>query len=460
MKLVSIQGVKTNMEAETLLQELIQYKTINDPTKDIHPDPNILDFIQKVVKGWIPNFQAQILENQGYSSLYMALDPKNVDILFMGHLDVVPVSKGWTSDPFTLRIDSGSGLGYGRGSKDCKGSVVSALLMLEKFCRENNPLVEHLGFFFSTDEETGGQNGAQIFFNYVTKHNIPLKYVINVDGGPRVVYKRRAGFGIKVKIPPKIIESFGHLQNQTCHTRILGDDNRHSAYFVQGCDTHAMVVLSKLLHLHRDWMVKEIDGPWIKGNVIPDYVEANIVQLTKKLESPLVSYDENLTKILLKIRSIILLDLPTEIPSEFGISVNPNVVSYSDTNGTEIYFDVRAFLSSEKTNILVKSFKQRLDELATEAEISCPGTSGYFHTPIGNPLVKIASEVLEKHSLPSDPCEQEGASDARYASDIPVIDLGPRGGNIHGTDEFIDLASMKKFSSIYEEIVSQLLGYV
>ncbi|UCG90338.1 MAG: M20/M25/M40 family metallo-hydrolase, partial [Candidatus Heimdallarchaeota archaeon] len=328
----------------------------------------------------------------------------------------------------------------------------------EKFCKENNPLLGHLGFFFSTDEETGGRNGALIFFKYVTKHKIPLKFVINVDGGPRVVYKRRAGFGIKVNIPPKITESFGQLQTQTCHTRIIGDDNRHSAYFVRGCDTHAMVVLSKLLHLHRDWMVKEIDGSWIKGNVIPDYVEARIVQLTKEKGFPQVSYDENLTKILRKIRSITLLDLPTEIPSEFGISVNPNVVSYSATTGTEIYFDVRAFLSFEKTNILINAFKERLDELATEAEISCPGTSGYFQTPMENPLVSIASEVLEKYSLPSDPCEQEGASDARYASDIPVIDLGPRGGNIHGTDEFIDLVSMKEFASIYEEIVSYLLS--
>ncbi|MFX1282678.1 MAG: M20/M25/M40 family metallo-hydrolase [Promethearchaeota archaeon] len=448
------------MKAETLLQELIQYKTINDPTKKILPQPTVLDYIQKEVKTWNPDFNAHILESQGYSSLYLAIDPKNVDILFMGHLDVVPVGDGWTSDPFILRIDSESGLGYGRGSKDCKGSVVSALLMLKKLCRENSPSLENLGFFFSTDEETGGRNGAQIFFNYVKKHDIPLKCVINVDGGPRVVYKRRAGFGIKVNIPPRIIESFGQLKKQICHTRILGDDNRHSAYFVRGCDTHAIVTLSKLLHLHRDWMIKEIDGPWIKGNVIPDYIEARIVKLTKKIESPLVSYDENLTKIFRKIRSIILLDLPTEIPSEFGITVNPNLVSYSETNGTEIYFDVRAFLSSKKTNILINAFKQRLDELATEAEISCPGTSGYFHTPIDNPLVRVTSDVLEKYSLPSDPCEQEGASDARYASDIPVIDLGPRGGNIHGTDEFIDLASMKEFSSIYEEIVTRLLNYV
>lgn len=446
------------MEANTLLQELIHFKTINNPAKDIYPDSQILDFIQKLVQRWNPSIKAQRFKHQGYSSIYLAPNKKRVDVLFMGHLDVVPVSKGWTSDPFTLRIDSETGLGYGRGAKDCKGSVISSLLMLENLCKKEDPLLNHIGFFFSLDEETGGQHGAKVFFNYVINHNLRPRYVINVDGGPRVVYKRRAGFGIKINLPPKIIKTFGQVQSHKCHTRILGDDNRHSAYFVRGCDTHAMVVLSKLLHLHQDWMVKEIDGSWVKGNVIPDDVEVKIVKPVKEPDSTQIFYDENLTKILRKIKSIILIGLPTELPSEFEVSINPNVVSYSVTNGTEIYFDVRAFLSSKKTEIIVEAFKQRLDELAGEAEVSCSGTTGYFHTQIDNPLVKIATDILREHSLPSEPCEQEGASDARYALGIPVIDLGPRGGAIHGSDEFIDLGSMKEFASIYEEIISRLVS--
>ena len=444
------------MDAEALLRELIHFKTLNDPVKDIRPDPSILDHIQKKVLEWNPNIEAQILEDQGYSSLYLAVDRKKVDVLFMGHLDVVPVGQGWTSDPFTLRVESG--LGYGRGAKDCKGSVVSALIMLEKLCREENPLLDRIGFFFSTDEETGGRYGAQFFFNHVSKYGILPRYVINVDGGPRVVYKRRAGFNVKITLPPKIIRATGQIQKQRCQTRIVGDDNRHSAYFVRSCDTHAVVALSKFLHLNQNWRVANIHGSWVKGNVIPDDVEAEIVIPTNEPESAKITYDENLTTILRKIRSLIMIDLPLELRSEFGISVNPNIISYSTSKGTEIYFDVRAFLSSDKNDLVVNAFKQRLDDLATTAEVSCPGTSGFFHTPKNTPLVKIATEVLGKFSLPSEACEQEGASDARYASNIPVIDLGPRGGNIHGNNEYIDLASMKEFAYIYEEIVSCLLS--
>ncbi|MFX1508454.1 MAG: M20/M25/M40 family metallo-hydrolase [Promethearchaeota archaeon] len=444
------------MKAEILLQKLIQYKTINDPVNKIYPEPDILEYIQDVAQTWNPDIRAQILESQGYSSIYLTFNEDNIDILFMGHLDVVPVSEGWKSDPFSLKIDSG--LGYGRGSKDCKGSVVSALLMLKKLCKEDNPVVKRLGFYFSTDEEIGGRNGAQYFFNYLSKNNKKPKYVINVDGGPRVVHRRRAGFGVKIKLPPKILNSFGLVRDQKCNTRILGDDNRHSAYFVRGSDTHCVVALSKLLHLHRDWVVKEIEGPWIKGNVIPDYIEASIVQCTNESEARKIPYDENLTSFLRKIRSIVLIDIPTEILSEFGISVNPNIISYSNTEGTEIYFDVRAFLSEDKISLLCDAFRQRLGTLANEADVTCPGSSGYFHTSIENPLVTTASKVLEKYSLPSGACEQEGASDARYASGIPVIDLGPKGGNIHGNNEFIDIASMKLFASIFEEIVTRLLN--
>ncbi|MFX1544759.1 MAG: M20/M25/M40 family metallo-hydrolase [Promethearchaeota archaeon] len=442
------------MKAETLLKELIQFKTINDPARDIRPDPDILFYIEKLVKKWNPELEVKIFEDQGYSSIFFAKNPIKIDILFMGHLDVVPVSDGWSSDPFTLRIDSKSGLGYARGSKDCKGSVVSALLMLEKSCKEKNPFLKQIGFFLSLDEETGGRSGAKVFFDHILKN--PPKFVINVDGGSRVVHKRRAGFGVKINLPPKHIDSFGLIKKQRCNTHIIGEENRHSAYFVRGCDSHSVVALSKLLHLHRDWRVKEINGAWIKGNVIPDFIEASIVQLDKEVESK-VSYDENLTNILQKIRSLILIDLPTEVRSEFGITVNPNIISYSTTKGTEVYFDVRAFISSEKTKMLIDAFKQRLEGLSHEAVISCPGTSGFFHTPKDSFLVKIATTVLEKHSLFSEACEQEGASDARYATDIPVIDLGPKGGNIHGNNEFIDLESMKEFATIYEEIVSLLI---
>lgn len=445
------------MNGEKLLSELVSFKTINNPSQNIFPDSRILEFINDLVLEWDSDFKRKIFRENEYSSLFIAKDlERKCDILFMGHLDVVPITQGWKSDPFKLRIESG--LGYGRGVKDCKGSIVSALLMLKNLC-EKQEYLDRIGLFFSLDEETGGSYGTKIFFEYLKNRKTLPSYVINVDGGPRVVYKRRAGFGIQLSVPPRHMTTIGKVKTLKCKTKIYGDDNRHSAYFVKGVDSHAVLQLSKMLHIHRNWKLTNIRGSWVKSNVIPDEIEAEILLPATNSESREVSFDENLTKILRSIRSIVLLKLNPEIESEFGTSVNPNVISYSSTGGTDIYFDVRIFLSSNRKIDLINAFKERLFEFSDDVKTTCTGSSGYFYTDPNHLLVNTASSVLKIHSLPSEPCEQEGASDARFASalEVPCIDLGPKGGGIHGTDEYIDLASMREFGEIYKEIVSILL---
>ena len=115
------------MDPVRFLDTLIQSNTINNPQQNIIPNPSILHLIVQEVKKWNSDFEALFFEDQGYSSVLLALNPKEkIQVLFMGHLDVVPVSQGWLSDPFILNVESG--MGYGRGAKDCKGSVVSVLL--------------------------------------------------------------------------------------------------------------------------------------------------------------------------------------------------------------------------------------------------------------------------------------------------------------------------------------------
>lgn len=62
------------------------------------------------------------------------------------HLDTVPVSGGWTSDPFTLRVGQGSAIGL--GACDIKGAGAAMLAALE---RTDAPAA----ILFSTDEEAG-----------------------------------------------------------------------------------------------------------------------------------------------------------------------------------------------------------------------------------------------------------------------------------------------------------------
>jgi succinyl-diaminopimelate desuccinylase len=449
----------------TLLRNLIAYETVNNPSKGQFPDLKIISFVLETLLRWNPEYKSKIFETDNYSSIYIASDlATSKDIVFLGHLDVVPVTSDWNSNPFELTIKNKS-LGFGRGSKDCKGSVVSALLFLNRINvkRKTDSLVDKIGLFLSTDEESGGHYGARKFFEFAEKKRILPKQVINVDGGPKVVSRRRAGFNLRLKAPSLIKKTLAIVKEEEFNTRIMYDNNRHSAYFVPGVDSHALLLLSKYLHINSHVKISDISGEWVKGNVIPSKVRAKVLDAnTDSNHRTLNSYDENLTKILRLLRSIVLINIISEKPSEFGITVNPNILTYSTKEGIEVQFDVRAFLSPNEKNQLVKAVASRIGELTSQFQIECSGSSGYFYTEPFEPLVVISTKVMKENKFMDEdepPKEQEGASDARYATmyEVPTIDIGPKGGNIHGDNEYIDIESMIQFSFIYENIVRKLL---
>ena len=448
-----------------ILEKLISFNTTNYPDENLYPDLLILNYLEALIKSWNKDYKFVYYEEGNYKSLYVSprLD-KPCFILFLGHLDVVPVSKGWTYEPFELTITN-SEVGFGRGSKDCKGSVVSALLALYQIntTPEYNKLKDKIGIFLSTDEETGGKYGADVFFRDAKKNNLLPQYVINVDGGPRVVYKRRAGFKVVVSSPPRNRVIEGSLEEKKFQTRVLHDNNRHSAYFVPGVDTHALLSLSKYLKLNPHLKLKEISGGWIKGNVIPDSVTAEFINTDIGLNVKKdYNYDENLNEVILLLRKITLFNLDTEIQSDFGITVNPNIVKYNEKEGICVDFDIRIFLNSDSRKNLLEAIKKQIPSTFKCLDVKSTGSSGYFYTNPQNELVTTANEVLKQFKLIDNdamPIEQEGASDARYVTsyNIPVIDLGPKGGNIHGDDEYINLVSMVEFSKVYTEIIKTLL---
>ena len=72
----------------------------------------------------------------------------------VGHLDVVPVGTGWTTDPFTM-TDKGDGFVYGRGTSDDKGPVVACLYALKALKEEGLEPKMDIRLVLGLDEETG-----------------------------------------------------------------------------------------------------------------------------------------------------------------------------------------------------------------------------------------------------------------------------------------------------------------
>jgi acetylornithine deacetylase len=104
-------------------------------------------------------------------NLFATLKAKNSNnkkpIILSGHTDVVPVSKGWSSDPFTATIKNNKL--YGRGSCDMKGFIACALAYAPIYSKSN--LDRDIHFSFTFDEETACQ-GAPILIEELKKRKI------------------------------------------------------------------------------------------------------------------------------------------------------------------------------------------------------------------------------------------------------------------------------------------------
>jgi acetylornithine deacetylase len=104
-------------------------------------------------------------------NLFATLKAKNSNnkkpIILSGHTDVVPVSKGWSSDPFTATIKDDKL--YGRGSCDMKGFIACALAYAPIYSKSK--LDRDIHFSFTFDEETACQ-GAPILIEELKKRKI------------------------------------------------------------------------------------------------------------------------------------------------------------------------------------------------------------------------------------------------------------------------------------------------
>ena len=88
-------------------------------------------------------------------------------IILSGHTDVVPVSKGWSSDPFTATIKDEKL--YGRGSCDMKGFIACTLAFAPVFKKSN--LDRDIHFCYTFDEETACI-GAPLLIKELKKRDI------------------------------------------------------------------------------------------------------------------------------------------------------------------------------------------------------------------------------------------------------------------------------------------------
>ncbi len=149
-----------------ILSDLISYKTISG--KNNSP---LIDYCDDILKkNGVSTFRV-FDGNKDRVNLFGTIKAKKTNgkkpIILSGHTDVVPVSKGWTSDPFIATVKDDKL--FGRGSCDMKGFIACVLAFVPTLSKTN--LDRDIHFSFTFDEETACI-GAPLLIKELKKRDI------------------------------------------------------------------------------------------------------------------------------------------------------------------------------------------------------------------------------------------------------------------------------------------------
>jgi len=111
-------------------------------------------------------------------------DPDRKPVLFMSHLDVVPVEPAaaaeWSRPPFSGVIEEG--YVWGRGSLDVKVGVILWLETVEGLLREGFVPDRTVYLAFGHDEEIGGEHGARAVASRLREQGVELEMLFDEGG--------------------------------------------------------------------------------------------------------------------------------------------------------------------------------------------------------------------------------------------------------------------------------------
>ena len=105
-------------------------------------------------------------------------------VLFMSHMDVVPVDKStldeWTHPPFGGVVERG--MIWGRGALDVKIGVMALMEAMELLLRDNVKPKRDVYFAFGHDEEVGGKDGAARIAEHFIGQGLRFEFILDEGG--------------------------------------------------------------------------------------------------------------------------------------------------------------------------------------------------------------------------------------------------------------------------------------
>jgi acetylornithine deacetylase len=150
-----------------ILTDLIAFKTVSG-----QENTSLINYCDKILKELgATSFKTYNEDNPKQQNLFATIKAKKPNgekpIILSGHTDVVPVSKGWSTEPFEAKI-KGDKL-FGRGACDMKAFIACTLAFAPIYSKAN--LNRDIHFSYTFDEETACI-GAPILIEELKKRGI------------------------------------------------------------------------------------------------------------------------------------------------------------------------------------------------------------------------------------------------------------------------------------------------
>lgn len=165
----------------------VQIKTIANRDPDL-TDPQPFKAFHELLRTLYPQLEEklsrEVVNRHALLYTWEGRDPSLEGICLMAHHDVVPANEapdsGWTYPPFSGTV--ADGYVWGRGSLDCKGSLITILEAVNNLVKAGYQPERSIYLAFGDDEEVGGLEGANQIVRLLQERGVRLSFVLDEGG--------------------------------------------------------------------------------------------------------------------------------------------------------------------------------------------------------------------------------------------------------------------------------------
>jgi acetylornithine deacetylase/succinyl-diaminopimelate desuccinylase-like protein len=428
-------------ETTEVLQQLVRFDTVNPPGQE---RPAI-------------EYLAAYLSDAGLETELLAADDARPNLVadlrgsgdgptmcFLGHVDTVLADPSeWQHDPWSG--DLADGCLWGRGALDMKSQVAAEAVAAAQLARDRwQPANGHLKLVFVSDEETGGEVGADwLTANHPDK--VRCDMFLNEGGGEVFEYGSRRHYGV-------CCAEKGIFRFSLTATGVAG----HASMPTIGDNALLKLgpVLTKLAAAEPSFELTAAPTALLEGlGYDPRDPGEALVQIARE-QPALVTLIEPMLGVTLA---------PTMASASQKINVIPSRASL------KIDCRVPTGLGEEAA---LRRVKGVLGDLADELKLEFTEQVMGNESPIASPLMEAITDWVSSNDPGADtvPVILPGFSDSRWFRDtfpecvaygffpqrhMSLLEAAPL---VHSANERIDVRDLEFATRFYADVARQLLG--